>query len=261
MQKTRVYEGLKVEPHEQHRVADDIALEYPLTIEVNGDVFSITMQSPGDEVHLARGLVFTEGICRLRVPELPVDMERDESTGYIRKVSFSIEPSDLDQALISKRNLLSATSCGICGTTELKLPAGKLTEGKVEMSADRIRAMYNEMEKHQQAFWSSGGIHAAAAFNSQSQLLSAKEDIGRHNAVDKVIGELLSRQSLSEATYLLVSGRISFEIVAKCFAAGIPVLCSVSAPSSLAIDFAKELGITLAAFCRDKRFTLYAYAT
>lgn len=258
MQKTREYEGLKIEPQAAVRVCDAIALEYPLTVVVNNETFTITMQTPGDEAHLARGLVFTEGICRSRVPELFYAIEQDEVTGYIGKISFSLPVTDLDGALLSKRNLLSATSCGICGTTELRLPAGEALAAHEALTTEKVSAMYAEMEKHQQAFISSGGIHAAAAFDGQGKLLSVKEDIGRHNAVDKVIGQLLMEAKLPQATYLLVSGRVSFEIVSKCFAAGIPTLCAVSAPSSLAIDFAKELGVTLAAFCRDKRFTLYA---
>jgi len=113
------------------------------------------------------------------------------------------------------------------------------------------------MNKRQSAYLTGGGSHAAALFNHNHLLLELREDIGRHNAVDKVIGALLNRGNLSEANYLLVSGRVSYEIVVKCFAAGIPQLLAVSAPSSLAVDFCKELGITLYGFCREGRFTCY----
>jgi FdhD protein len=111
---------------------------------------------------------------------------------------------------------------------------------------------------HQSAFEISGGSHAAAIFNRHFQLITVMEDIGRHNAVDKCIGSLLNKGRLSDARYLLVSGRVSYEIITKCFAAGIPVLAAVSAPSSLSVDFAKELGIRLYGFCREGRVTRYA---
>jgi FdhD protein len=118
--------------------------------------------------------------------------------------------------------------------------------------------MFAEMRSEQMLFALTGGCHAAAAFDAQGQLLVCREDIGRHNAVDKVIGALLITGRLTDARHLLVSGRVSYEIVSKSFMAGIPILAAVSAPSSLAVDFAKELGISLFAFCRDQRMTLYS---
>ena len=115
------------------------------------------------------------------------------------------------------------------------------------------------MKKEQPTFHQSGGSHAAAAFTNCSELLAIMEDIGRHNAVDKVIGKLINSNQLNEAKCLIVSGRISYEIVSKAFAAKIPILGAVSAPSTLAVDFAKELGITLLGFCRDNKATCYAH--
>ena len=115
------------------------------------------------------------------------------------------------------------------------------------------------MSALQFAFHQSGGTHAAAAFTLHGELLCLKEDIGRHNAVDKVIGDLILTQKLDPASCLTVSGRVSYEIIIKCFKAGIPIIAAVSAPSSLAVDYAKELGITLLAFCRDKRATCYSH--
>ena len=115
------------------------------------------------------------------------------------------------------------------------------------------------MNATQHAFHLSGGTHAAAAFTLQGELLCSMEDIGRHNAVDKVIGELILTKKLNQASCLTISGRVSYEIIVKCFKAGIPILAAVSAPSSLAVDYAKELGITLFAFCREKRATCYSH--
>jgi FdhD protein len=179
--------------------------------------------------------------------------------GLISKVNVTVPENLLDKSQINKRNLLSVASCGICGRTELQ----DFSQEKIESTASNeesvsFEKMFEEMRKHQAAFDQSGGCHAAAAFGAEKNMLSVKEDIGRHNAVDKVVGELLNRGELKSARYLLVSGRVSYEIITKCFTAGIPVLAAVSAPSSLSVDFAKELGIALYAFCREDRWTRYA---
>jgi FdhD protein len=122
-----------------------------------------------------------------------------------------------------------------------------------------VGKMFHRMNELQRTFRQSGGSHAAAAFTIDGEILSLHEDIGRHNAVDKVVGDLLLKQKLKEAKCLIVSGRISYEIVSKCFVAGIPFLAAVSAPSSLAVDFSKELGITLMAFCREGDLTVYSH--
>ena len=155
--------------------------------------------------------------------------------------------------------MLSVSSCGICGKTELEElnPENKLQKG-FTLNIQDLLLMFNEMREQQVTFHQSGGSHAAAAFSKDNDLISLREDIGRHNAVDKVVGQLLNQNQLKEAKCLIVSGRISYEIVAKSFAANIPVLAAVSAPSSLAVDFAKELGITLLGFSRGNKTTCYA---
>ena len=126
------------------------------------------------------------------------------------------------------------------------------------LDALTVTGMFAEMKEKQSAYITGGGSHGAAIFNEHHQLLALREDIGRHNAVDKVIGALLNAGNLQQGRYMLVSGRVSYEIVVKCFAAGIPNLLAVSAPSSLAVDFCKELGIALYGFCREQRFTRYS---
>jgi FdhD protein len=126
------------------------------------------------------------------------------------------------------------------------------------LEVERVNDMFLKMRQHQNDFIQSGGTHAAGAFDIEGVLLSVQEDIGRHNAVDKVIGDLLINGKLSKAKCLTVSGRISYEIVNKVISAGIPFLASVSAPSSMAVDMAKEAGITLMAFCRNNKFTIYS---
>ena len=152
------------------------------------------------------------------------------------------------------------SSCGICGKTELGDLAfiGKTIDDNDKIDIGLIHNMFSKMNAFQFDFRKSGGTHAAAAFTLKGDLLCAMEDIGRHNAVDKIVGKLINDKQLNDAKIITVSGRISYEIVIKCFKARIPFLAAVSAPSSLAVDYAKELGITLFAFCRDERATCYS---
>jgi len=155
--------------------------------------------------------------------------------------------------------LLSVSSCGICGKRELgdlSVKGTKLTN--VDFSVELIESMLESMHSKQRSFSKSGGSHAAAAFDSLGRIISSKEDIGRHNAVDKVVGSLIRKSKLDKAIFISVSGRVSYEIITKAFRAKIPVLIAVSAPSSLAIDFAKELGVTVFAFCRNGKSTRYS---
>jgi FdhD protein len=257
--KTRQYEAIKQSKGVRTMVQDHLMIEHSLTVLVNNEIFTLTMQTPGDEEALIRGLLFAEGIVKLKEGILDSQVLERSPEGLISKVNVTVPENLLDKSQINKRNLLSVASCGICGRTELQ----DFSQEKKESIASNeesvsFEKMFEEMRKHQTAFDQSGGCHAAAAFGAERNMLSVKEDIGRHNAVDKVVGELLNRGELRSARYLLVSGRVSYEIITKCFTAGIPVLAAVSAPSSLSVDFAKELGIALYAFCREDRWTRYA---
>lgn len=252
------YTGLRTDSSGQQQVEDHLTIEHPLSVSVNGNAFTLTMQTPGQEEDLVRGLLFTEGIYKKkdRDPEFQVTETSDQ--GFISAIDVVIDAADLDQSRLNKRNLLSVASCGICGKTELDIHEGRLQQVNGDAGTSEIHRMFREMEAMQGAYIRSGGCHAAAAFSSKGELLVMREDIGRHNAVDKVVGSLLRQRQISAARYLLVSGRVSYEIVTKAFTAGIPFILAVSAPSSLAVDFCKELGITLYGFCRDDRATRYA---
>ena len=157
---------------------------------------------------------------------------------------------------------MSVSSCGICGRTELGDTSfnGESIDNNDKIDISLLNSLFEKMNVMQSDFHQSGGTHAAAIFSINGKLLCSMEDIGRHNAVDKVIGKLILLKTLDNATILTVSGRVSYEIIIKCFKAKIPFLAAVSAPSSLAVDFAKELGITLFAFCRDGRATCYSHS-
>lgn len=256
----RKYQAIKVHNSTTELVSDPIAVEVPITMIVNGKVFTITMCTPSDIIHLTYGLLYSEDVFRNDIHQISLLIENNEETKLPEKVHVSIPENLLRKGYQNSRSLLSASSCGICGKTELLSPEGQIDITKeLVLDTQVIHQMYTQLESNQSQFTRSGGTHAAGIFNKHSQLLSIKEDIGRHNAVDKAIGELCEKNRLKEGFFLLVSGRISYEILSKAYAAKIPVLAAVSAPSSLAIDYAKELGITLIGFSRKTKLTIYAH--
>lgn len=255
---TRIYQGRKYESGLNRSVEDALTIEEALQIDINGSSFTMTMRSPGDDEDLIRGLLHSEGVIKdvQFVPE--IDLKNDNDAKTI--ASLKIPEDLLGDGYTNHRTLLSVSSCGICGKTELEdISCEHQLTNSIELDLQTLEQMFEQMGEFQSAFKESGGSHAAAAFTKTGELIAVREDIGRHNAVDKVIGHLIRSSKLSEATCLTVSGRISYEIVVKCFKARIPILAAVSAPSTLAVDYAKELGITLFAFCRNNRATCYSH--
>jgi FdhD protein len=256
---TSKYKALKFEQHERLSVEDSLSLEQPLSIAINGKPFTLTMQTPGNEVALTRGLLFTEGVVKNRKLAAEYNILEKSEFGFPSAINVVLNESEVETSLLNKRSLLSVASCGICGKTELNSLDAPSLDTVLKLTPEAVRGMFGEMEKRQTGFNTSGGCHAAALFSNHKECLHVFEDIGRHNAVDKCIGQALLDGNLEQCTYMLCSGRISYEIVTKCFAAGVPFLLAVSAPSSLAVDFAKELGICLIGFCRESRFTVYSH--
>lgn len=237
---------------------DAIAVEVALSIALNGKPFTVTMQTPGRETDLARGLLFTEGVVATTAQAPQVQVLEKNSNGYITALNVSVAAEHITKDISGTRNLISASSCGMCGKTSVD-DAKTLVSNHTLLDGELVGAMFDQVAAAQEDFKLAGGTHAAGAFNAQGKLIALAEDIGRHNAVDKVIGFLLNKGLLSEAICLTVSGRVSYEIVNKARAAGIPFLAAVSAPSSLAIEKAQEAGITLLAFCRGTKFTIYTH--
>ena len=258
---TRMYEGRKFEMDVVNTTADSLTIEEALQININNKPFTVTMRTPGDDISLVRGLLHSEGILKDAnyLPDLVLKKENPD--GIITSVDLSIPKKELGEGYANSRTLLSLSSCGICGRTELEDLSfmGKMIDDEAKIEFQMIQEIFQKMNALQYAFRKSGGTHAAAAFTIQGDMLCSKEDIGRHNAVDKVIGDLILSKELSQASCLTVSGRVSYEIVIKCFKAKIPFLAAVSAPYSLEVDYAKELGITLFAFCREQRATCYSH--
>jgi FdhD protein len=257
----QVYKGVRYRGNRSNPVNDELTVEEAIQIRINGHPYTVTMRTPGDLQELVRGLLFTEDIYTGKT-SLEMKVEKVNDHGVVLSVDVTIPEKQLGPGYLNERNILSVSSCGICGKRELDdlTVRGEKINSDLRMDASLIESMFKTMNQHQATFNRSGGSHAAAAFDKNENLLAVKEDIGRHNAVDKVIGGLLEANQLEEAAVLLVSGRISYEIVTKCFVAGIPFLASVSAPSSLAVEYAESLGITLLAFCRGENCTVYANA-
>ena len=259
---TRNYEGRKFEQESVSDTLETLTVEEALQININNRPFTVTMRTPGDDKYLVRGLLHSEGILidPAFVPDISLRRERPNS--IITIASLTVPQDKLKVNYNNSRSLLSVSSCGICGKTELddiSTMGEKILRDEI-LDIDVLHGLFKKMNERQYNFRKSGGTHAAVAFNLEGEPLVALEDIGRHNAVDKVVGKLITDGILDQASCLTVSGRISYEIVVKCFKAGIPFLAAVSAPSSLAVDYAKELGITLFAFCRNERATCYANA-
>jgi FdhD protein len=253
------YYGIFCQDNNYSQVEDKLAVEVALSIAVNQVPFTVTMQTPGNEKNLVRGLLFTENIIRdfSWMPDL--DILEINKAGCITSVNARVSSELVLTDFSGKRNVISSSSCGLCGKTSLEDLNSGLVQNQDLLKVERVHDMFLKMRQEQKDFLYSGGTHAAAAFDIEGVLLSIQEDIGRHNAVDKVIGDLLIAGKLSKAKCMTVSGRISYEIVSKVKSAGIPFMASVSAPSSLAVDMAIEAGVTLMAFCRNNKFTVYSH--
>ena len=258
---TRRYEGEKFEKSNGVKIIDALTIEEALQINVNDKPFTVSMRTPGDDEELVRGLLHSEDVIKEASFATRIDVIKENENGIITIVNVAVPEEKLGKGYTNSRSLLSVSSCGICGKTELGDLA--FTRQKIiksnQLDVSLIHDLFDMMKSNQHDFEQSGGTHAAAAFTLQGDLLCAMEDIGRHNAVDKVIGKLIHMNTLNKAKIITVSGRISYEIVIKCFKAGIPFLAAVSAPSSLAVDYAKELGITLFGFSRGERTTCYSH--
>jgi len=257
---TRNYQGIKFQGDSFHPIEDSLTIEEALQVNINGVPFTVSMRTPGNDEALVRGLLHSEGILE-DTGLLPViQVETTNTEGVVTVVNVDIPENKLDTGYSNSRSLLSVSSCGICGKTELKdlEVQGEAFHDEPILDKALLPDLFAAMHRHQSDFKQSGGTHAAAVFSMDGTLICAMEDIGRHNAVDKVIGELILTGQLGKAKILTVSGRISYEIVVKCFKGRIPYLAAVSAPSSLAVDYAKELGITLFGFCRGDRGTCYS---
>jgi FdhD protein len=239
---------------ETSELDDVLAVEEPLEIRISGKPLCVTMRTPGDDFDLTRGFLLSEAVIRSRD-----DIESLRHWGSPNVVRVSLAsgvPCDLQKL---QRHFYSTSSCGVCGKVSidaLRVSAGRVASG-MTVGSKVIASLPERLREQQRLFEQTGSIHAAALFDEGASLLHIREDVGRHNAVDKVIGASLDNGARHRESVLMVSGRLGFEIVQKAVVAGIPVVAAVGGPSSLAVELAAEFGVTLIGFVRDGRFNVY----
>jgi len=231
------------------REDDLVAVEEPLEIRIGGEPVAVTMRTPGHDEELALGFCLTEGLAPVaaRVPD-------DLAANTVDVDAAGFDPERL------RRHFYTSSSCGVCGkgAIEAVRVAAKPVESGLEVARDLIASLPARLRESQRAFEATGGLHATGLFDSAGELLCLREDVGRHNALDKVVGWALGERLLPLSSHVLcVSGRLSFELVQKAAVAGCPVLVAVGAPSSLAVELAEDRAVTLCGWVRDGRLTVY----
>jgi len=245
---------------------DRVAVEEPMEVRVNGASFAVIMRTPGADRDLAAGFLLAEDVIRSRdeigTIEYCEDVT-DEGRGNTINVTVTGDAVErLSVRLGERRQVMMTASCGLCGrlTIESLQARVRTVGGDWTVSAGVIASLPDRLRGSQPVFESTGGLHGAGLFDRSGQLELSAEDVGRHNAVDKIAGRtLLEGRHPLEASILMVSGRTSFELVQKALLAGVPVLAAVSAPSSLAIELAERSNITLCGFVRGSRFNIYSH--
>jgi FdhD protein len=247
---------------------ETLVVEEPLEIRIDGAAVTVTMRTPGADIELAQGFLLTEGVIfgRDDIHSIRYCAGRDDDGANTYNVlDVTLAPGVAKPDLDVTRNFYTTSSCGVCGKASLDAVRliSRFTPAAdpATVAARTLKAMPNQLRSAQKVFDSTGGLHAAALFGVDGTMLVVREDVGRHNAVDKVIGWALEQRRIPlQASVLLVSGRASFELTQKAVMAGIPVLAAVSAPSSLAVSLAEESGITLVAFLREDSMNIYTRA-
>src|SRR5215204_4738465 len=248
---------------------DTLATEEPMEIRlVSGDVrqtVAVTMRTPGADFELAAGFLYGEGIVSSPEDILKISYCVSADLGVEQQYNIvNVElRGDRSYDLRSlERHFYTTSACGVCGKAsldQLELRGCPVIPPGPEVAAQAIYALPNKLREAQGLFEATGGLHAAALFAASGELVALKEDVGRHNATDKLIGWALLEGRLPLSDHLvMVSGRSSFEILQKCLAAGVPIVCAISAPSSLAVDVAQQFGITLVGFLRGNKFNVYS---
>jgi len=240
---------------------DALAIEEPLEIRVRGRSVVVTMRTPGHDRELAAGFLFTERVIRERrhlkdIAACRASLEPENTLNVFLAAGVTVDFARLT------RHVFAASSCGLCGKASIEAVKQHFppVRSAITVAANTLKALPVRMRRAQSAFALTGGLHAAVIFDAKGRLIVLREDVGRHNAVDKVLGHgFLAGKLPFDSHILLVSGRASFEIVQKALAAGISIICAVSAPSSLAVEFARESGQTLVGFLRGEGMNIYAH--
>jgi FdhD protein len=228
---------------------DEVAVEEPLEIRVGGEPIAVTMRTPGHDEELALGFLISEGVSVVRA-SVPADMEAN---------TIDVEVADWDPDRL-RRNFYTTSSCGVCGKGALEAVAVEAprVESDLRIAASLAAELPGRLRVEQATFTATGGLHASGLFDERGELVCLREDVGRHNAMDKVVGWAFRERRLPLANDLLcVSGRLSFELVQKAAVAGCPLVVAVGAPSTLAVELASDRGVTLCGFVRAGRVNVY----
>jgi FdhD protein len=240
---------------------DSLAAEEPLEIRIGGIPVTVTMRTPGHDLELSAGFLLTEGIVHSADQIAGLHAVAPENGVRSNVVEVELKDTEFDSGA-SQRNFYAASSCGICGKASIdaiRVRGLRQPDRGFRVDPEILCRLPETLRSEQAVFSRTGGLHAAALFDADGQLIVLREDIGRHNAVDKIAGWAFLEKKLPLSRHVMVvSGRGGFEIVQKALAAGIPILASVSAPSSLAVKLARELGLTLVGFLRGRRFVIYS---
>jgi len=259
---------LRLSPEGTKRRQDALAAEEPLELRVGGKALAVTMRTPGHDVELAHGFLLTEGVIgaaadvsTARYCDSVDDQGRNTYNVLDLALAPGVEPPDIGV----ERNFYTTSSCGVCGKAALDAVKLKTrfspAADECRVAPEALTTFPDLLRERQKVFESTGGLHAAGIFTADGELLVVREDVGRHNAVDKATGwALLDGRVPLAGSVLMVSGRASFELVQKAAMAGIPMLAAVSAPSSLAVELADEQGITLVGFLRGTSMNIYTHA-
>jgi len=265
-------EIVKVKDNVSFRYTDDVSVEEPLEIRVAYHVadkkesknISVTMRTPGNDAELAAGFLFTEGIISAREQIKDIYSPQAECSRNSKNVIIvELAEGFVPELMKADRNFYTTSSCGVCGKGSIESirtvsTFHNHTKNNTEVSLETLYQLSEKLQSFQNNFSTTGGIHASGIFDLEGNLLALREDVGRHNALDKLIGYALSADLLPlDDKILVLSGRASFELIQKAAMAGITIVAAIGAPSSLAIDLAKEFDITLLGFLRDNRFNIY----
>jgi FdhD protein len=250
--------------------SDHVATEEPMEIRLlsaGGErrTVAVTMRTPGNDFELAAGFLFSEGIAtsRAQIGRITycLDPSLDAEQQY-NIVQVSLRDPVLPDLAALDRHFFTTSACGVCGKASLgalRLRGGPIIPPGPDVTPELLASLPEKLREAQGIFQVTGGLHAAALFDARGGIVVVREDVGRHNAMDKLVGwALLSGRLPLHEHIVMVSGRASFELLQKCYAAGTPIFCAVSAPSSLAVDVAREFGLTLVGFLRGRRFNIYA---
>ena len=267
------YKVLKYKSNNLEDFTDQISIEEPLEIIIKykekevwvDKIISVTMRTPGDDEDLVRGFLFNEKVIEKinYIEKIETFGKPSEQHGLKNKIKITINNSDNIDIDKIKRNFLTNSSCGVCGKSSLEtlevIKKDKILKSYPKISKEVLISATHKLRKNQSEFSKTGGIHASGLFTAKADIVALKEDVGRHNALDKLIGCALKKNLLDNSSQFLVcSGRLNFDLVQKALMANIGILIGVGAPTSLAIDLANKFDMTLVGFVKDDSFNIYS---